>query len=32
LTTILDRVAEHPCWTEPLPQGRHPRGRGRGRG
>jgi CO/xanthine dehydrogenase Mo-binding subunit len=28
LTTILDRVGEHPCWTEPLPGGRHPRGRG----
>ncbi|HJU30260.1 MAG TPA: molybdopterin cofactor-binding domain-containing protein, partial [Hyphomicrobiaceae bacterium] len=28
LTTILDRVAAHPCWTDPLPQGRFPRGRG----
>jgi CO/xanthine dehydrogenase Mo-binding subunit len=28
LTTILDRVAEHPCWTDPLPKGRFPRGRG----
>ena len=28
LTTILDRVGAHPCWTDPLPQGRHPRGRG----
>src|SRR5262245_15447739 len=32
LTTILDRVGEHPCWRDPLPQdrikGRHPRGRG----
>jgi xanthine dehydrogenase molybdenum-binding subunit len=28
LTTILDRVGEHPCWTDPLPQGRYPRGRG----
>ncbi|MGE5510924.1 MAG: xanthine dehydrogenase family protein molybdopterin-binding subunit [Bacteroidota bacterium] len=28
LTTILDRVAAHPCWTEPLPQGAFPRGRG----
>ena len=32
LTTILDRVGEHPCWRDPLPQnrikGRYPRGRG----
>jgi CO/xanthine dehydrogenase Mo-binding subunit len=28
LTTILDRVGTHPCWTDPLPPGRHPRGRG----
>ena len=28
LTTILDRVGAHACWTDPLPQGRHPRGRG----
>ncbi|MET0195189.1 MAG: xanthine dehydrogenase family protein molybdopterin-binding subunit [Hyphomicrobiaceae bacterium] len=28
LTTILDRVGTHPCWTDPLPQGRYPRGRG----
>jgi CO/xanthine dehydrogenase Mo-binding subunit len=28
LTTILDRVGTHACWTDPLPQGRHPRGRG----
>jgi CO/xanthine dehydrogenase Mo-binding subunit len=28
LTTILDRLAVHPCWTDPLPEGRHPRGRG----
>ena len=28
LTTILDRVGEHPCWTEPLREGRFPRGRG----
>lgn len=27
-TTILDRVAEHPCWRDPLPPGRFPRGRG----
>lgn len=27
-TTILDRVAAHSCWTDPLPPGRHPRGRG----
>ena len=24
LTTILDRVGEHPCWTDPLPEGRLP--------
>ncbi len=28
LTTILDRVGAHACWTDPLPQGRYPRGRG----
>ena len=28
LTTILDRVGEHPCWTDPLRAGRFPRGRG----
>ncbi|MCK6450087.1 MAG: xanthine dehydrogenase family protein molybdopterin-binding subunit [Alphaproteobacteria bacterium] len=28
LTTILERVAQHPCWTDKLPPGRHPRGRG----
>jgi len=28
LTTILDRVGAHACWTDPLPEGRHPRGRG----
>ncbi|MBS0241228.1 MAG: xanthine dehydrogenase family protein molybdopterin-binding subunit [Proteobacteria bacterium] len=28
LTTILDRVAAHPCWTEPLGKGGLPRGRG----
>jgi xanthine dehydrogenase molybdenum-binding subunit len=28
LTTILDRVGEHPCWTDPLPEGRVPTGRG----
>ena len=28
LTTILDRVGEHACWTDPLPKGRYPRGRG----
>src|SRR5215470_9308471 len=28
LTTILERVAAHPCWTDPLPAGRLPRGRG----
>jgi CO/xanthine dehydrogenase Mo-binding subunit len=28
LTTILDRVGAHPCWTDPLKPGRYPRGRG----
>ena len=28
LTTILDQVGRHPCWTDPLPEGRFPRGRG----
>jgi xanthine dehydrogenase molybdenum-binding subunit len=28
LTTILDRVAEHPCWTDPIGAGKFPRGRG----
>ncbi len=28
LTAILDEVARHPCWTEPLREGRYPRGRG----
>lgn len=28
LTTILERVASHPCWTEPLANGPFPRGRG----
>src|SRR5215510_4411993 len=28
LTTILDRVGEHPCWRDPLASGRYPRGRG----
>jgi CO/xanthine dehydrogenase Mo-binding subunit len=28
LTTILDRVAAHACWVDPIPQGRYPRGRG----
>lgn len=28
LTTILDQVAAHPCWTEPLEDGEFPRGRG----
>jgi len=28
LTTILQRVGEHPCWTDPLTKGRWPRGRG----
>lgn len=28
LTTILDAVAAHPCWCDPLPAGKHPRGRG----
>jgi CO/xanthine dehydrogenase Mo-binding subunit len=28
LTTILEKVGAHPCWRDPLPSGRHPRGRG----
>ena len=28
LTTILDQVAAHPCWTDPLGEGDLPRGRG----
>ena len=28
LTTILERVAAHSCWQDPLPPGKHPRGRG----
>jgi CO/xanthine dehydrogenase Mo-binding subunit len=33
LTSILEQVGRHPCWTDPLPQdrtgeGRYPRGRG----
>lgn len=28
LTTILDAVAAHACWRDPLPAGKHPRGRG----
>ncbi|MCC7048038.1 MAG: molybdopterin-dependent oxidoreductase, partial [Alphaproteobacteria bacterium] len=28
LTTILDRVARHSCWTDKLADGRNPRGRG----
>ena len=28
LTTILEQVGAHPCWRDPLPPGRHPRGRG----
>jgi xanthine dehydrogenase molybdenum-binding subunit len=28
LTTILDRVAEHSCWTDPVGTGKFPRGRG----
>jgi xanthine dehydrogenase molybdenum-binding subunit len=28
LTTILDRVASHSCWTDPLGKGEHSRGRG----
>jgi xanthine dehydrogenase molybdenum-binding subunit len=28
LTAILDQVGKHPCWTDPLPKGRYPRGRG----
>jgi CO/xanthine dehydrogenase Mo-binding subunit len=28
LTTILDHLGRHPCWTDALPAGRKPRGRG----
>jgi CO/xanthine dehydrogenase Mo-binding subunit len=28
LTTILQRVGAHPCWTDPLAAGASPRGRG----
>src|SRR5215470_3766873 len=28
LSTILDAVGRHPCWTEPLAKGPYPRGRG----
>ena len=28
LTTILDRVGEHACWTDPVPKRRFPTGRG----
>ncbi len=28
LTTILERIGEHACWRDPLPEGRFPRGRG----
>jgi CO/xanthine dehydrogenase Mo-binding subunit len=28
LTTLLDRVGQHPCWSDPLAQGTYPRGRG----
>jgi xanthine dehydrogenase molybdenum-binding subunit len=28
LTTIMDRIASHACWTDPLGQGALPRGRG----
>lgn len=28
LTTILDRVGAHPCWTDEIPPGNYPRGRG----
>ncbi len=28
LTTILEEVGRHSCWTDPLPAGKHPRGRG----
>jgi CO/xanthine dehydrogenase Mo-binding subunit len=28
LSTILERVGGHSCWRDPLPPGRHPRGRG----
>jgi xanthine dehydrogenase molybdenum-binding subunit len=32
LTTILDRVGAHPCWTDALPPGRDPHRYPRGRG
>jgi len=28
LTSILERVAGHSCWRDPVPEGRFPRGRG----
>ncbi|MEZ5816085.1 MAG: xanthine dehydrogenase family protein molybdopterin-binding subunit [Hyphomicrobiaceae bacterium] len=28
LTTILETIAAHPCWRDPLPAGKNPRGRG----
>ena len=28
LTTIIDRIANHPCWREPIAKGKLPRGRG----
>jgi CO/xanthine dehydrogenase Mo-binding subunit len=28
LTTILQQVGTHACWTDPIPQGRYPRARG----
>jgi xanthine dehydrogenase molybdenum-binding subunit len=28
LTTILEQVGRHSCWTDPLSNGRYPRGRG----
>jgi xanthine dehydrogenase molybdenum-binding subunit len=28
LTTILEKVGAHPCWTDAIPEGRSPRGRG----
>jgi CO/xanthine dehydrogenase Mo-binding subunit len=28
LMSILETVAAHDCWRDPLPKGRHPRGRG----
>ena len=28
LTTILDRVGAHACWTDPISSGRYPHGRG----